>query len=107
MAIAAKIERRHSESYRRSIPRGGRRQADTSALDRALQSMARHCDALMPDQRPTVLVVDDLADGRDIMREYLCFCGFRVITAKHDLVIPVMDGFDVSAEFFERRVTSR
>jgi CheY-like chemotaxis protein len=113
MAIAVMTERRQSEFDRRSIPRGGRRQGDTLALDRALESMARRFGALMPDQRPTVLVVDDFADGRDIMREYLCFCGFRVTTAKHgeealekaraalpevvllDLVLPVMDGFDV------------
>jgi CheY-like chemotaxis protein len=86
-----------------------------SALERALESLARQFGALTPDRRPTVLVVDDFADGRDVMREYLCFCGFSVITAKHgeealekasaalpdvvllDLVLPVMDGFDVIA----------
>src|SRR5262245_46796605 len=106
-------ERRHAESDRRSIPRGGRRQGDTSALERALESLARQFGALTRDQRPTVLVVDDFADGRDVMREYLCFCGFSVITAKHgeealekararlpdvvllDLVLPDLDGFNV------------
>src|SRR6516165_6600293 len=103
---------RHSKSDRRRIPRGGRRQGDTLALDCALTSMARQFAALTPDQRPTVLVVDDFADGRDIMREYLDFCGFSVMTAKDakealqkaqeavpkvvllDLVLPGMDGFD-------------
>jgi hypothetical protein len=75
-------ERRHSESDRRRVPRGGRRRGDTSAIDRALESMARQFGARAPEQRPTVLVVDDFADGRHIMREYLSFCGFTVITAQ-------------------------
>jgi CheY-like chemotaxis protein len=34
-----------------------------------------------PRQRPGVLVVDDFADGRDVLVEYLRYCGFAVYGA--------------------------
>jgi two-component system, cell cycle response regulator DivK len=48
-----------------------------------------------PGMPPLVLVVDDVAHGREIFAEYLEFRGFRVATAE--------DGFEAMEKAFELR----
>ena len=68
----------------------------------------------MPTGPPTVLVVDDHTDGRELLAEFLAFAGFHVITASNavdaiqlaeqhrplvvlmDLSLPGMDGLEAT-----------
>ncbi|HVG08682.1 MAG TPA: response regulator [Thermoanaerobaculia bacterium] len=71
-------------------------------------------DPQQPDTAPLVLVVDDVAHGREIFAEYLEFRGFRVATASDglealdkafellpdiilmDLSLPQLDGWEAT-----------
>jgi two-component system, cell cycle response regulator DivK len=64
--------------------------------------------------KPSVLVVDDSSDGREMLTEYLAFCGFHVAAAQDgteaievarrlqpnvilmDLSMPVVDGWEAT-----------
>ena len=74
---------------------------------------ASNCD--MP-YKPSILVVDDAEDGREMLVEYLAFRGFQVAEARHgseaievarrvhpsvilmDLSMPVVDGWQATRE---------
>ena len=96
---------------RRRNDRGGRRNSDSSRLRKALAAATVTSRAT----KPLVLVVDDFADGREMLAEYLRFRGFAVEEAGTgvealaiccrgaadvlvlDLALPDLDGLEVVA----------
>jgi CheY-like chemotaxis protein len=67
-------------------------------------------------RKPSILVVDDAEDGREMLVEYLAFRGFQVVEARHgaeaievarrvqpniilmDLSMPVVDGWEATRQ---------
>jgi CheY-like chemotaxis protein len=77
-----------------------------------------------PDPKPTILLVEDFDDAREMYRDFLEFSGFRVVTARDgreaierareadpdlvlmDLSLPVIDGWEATRILKSDKATS-
>jgi CheY-like chemotaxis protein len=113
------------EANRRRLPRGGRRESDAVSRPQALSAILAYLGASRSDRAPLILVVDDYGDAREMMAQYLRFCGFRAVAARTgaeaiertttlrpdvvllDLVLPDIDGLDVITRLRQFEPTRR
>jgi CheY-like chemotaxis protein len=113
------------EADRRRRPRGGRRETDQVSPRQALSRILADLAASRSGRAPLILVVDDYGDAREMMVEYLQFCGFRAVAAGTgveaikwttmlrpdvvllDLVLPDIDGLHVIARLQQDDTTKR